>query len=59
MKQIISLRNTYNVANSLQLMEEFNKIEVNERNMMCSFHTNNMYTNTPVRDTMNIIKTVK
>jgi hypothetical protein len=36
MKQTIPLPNTYNVANSLQLGEELNKIEVNVRTKLCS-----------------------
>jgi hypothetical protein len=58
LKEIIQLPNIYNIQNSTNLIENLNKLEINENIKLCSFDISNMYTNIPLTETINIIQNI-
>jgi hypothetical protein len=54
----LKLPYTYNVCNSNHLMAELKTIELNSVMRICSFDIENMYTNIPRRDIINIINNI-
>jgi hypothetical protein len=49
---------TYNVGNSNHLMTELKTIELNNYTRICSFDIENIYTNIPRKDVINIINNI-
>jgi hypothetical protein len=49
------LRNTYNIQNSIRLTTYLQSIKINEDVRICSFNVENMYTNIPKTEVVNII----
>jgi hypothetical protein len=58
LKEIIQLPNIYNIQNSINLIENLNKLDINEDTRLCSFNISNMYTNIPLTETINIIQSI-
>jgi hypothetical protein len=54
----LHLPNTYNIQNSTHLTKDLKTMEINENIRMCSFDIENMYTNIPTVDTINIITNI-
>jgi hypothetical protein len=52
----LHLPNTYNIQNSVHLTTDLQSIEINEDMRICSFDIQNMYTNIPKVEVLNIIK---
>jgi hypothetical protein len=48
----------YNIQNTIHLITELQSIEINEDMRICSFDIENMYTNIPKTEVVNIIKNV-
>jgi len=53
----ISLNNYFNVTNSTNLANGLTKLEINENHRMISFDIKDLYVNTPIDETLSIIKT--
>jgi hypothetical protein len=58
LKEILALPNTYNVKNSLTLIEELKQINFNPNSRLCSFDIDNMYPNIPKLQVMHIINSI-
>jgi hypothetical protein len=54
----LNLPYTYNVRNSNHIMVDLKTTELNNDTRICSFHIENMYTNIPRKDIINIINNV-
>jgi hypothetical protein len=54
----LHLPNTYNIQNSTHLTTDLQSIEINEDMRICSFDIENMYTNIPKVEVLNIIKNI-
>jgi hypothetical protein len=54
----IQLPYTYNVKNSMHLITDLQDIEINNNIKLCSFDIENMYTNIPKNDIINIVNTI-
>jgi hypothetical protein len=54
----LQLPNTYNIQNSIQLMKDLKTIIMDKNTTLCSFDTENMYTNVPKHDIINITKNI-
>jgi hypothetical protein len=54
----LNLPYTYNVCKSNHLMTDLNTIELNNDTRTCSFDIENMYTNIPTKDIINIINNI-
>jgi hypothetical protein len=49
---------TYNIHNCIQLISDLKTIELNKNIQICSFDKENVYTNVPKHDTINIISNI-
>jgi hypothetical protein len=58
LKETLNLRFTYNIKNSIQLIEDLNTIPINENTRICSFDVKDMYTNIPQQDATHIIHNI-
>jgi hypothetical protein len=58
LKETIQLPNAYNIQNSITLMENLNKLEINKNTKLCSFDITNMYTNIPLTEATHTIYNV-
>ena len=56
--EYLQLPNAYNIHNSIHLMNDLNTIKIDENTRLCSFDIENMYTNIPKKDIMNITKNI-
>ena len=56
--EYLQLPNTYNIRNSIQLMNDLHTIIIDENIRLCSFNIENMYTNIPKNDIKNITKNI-
>jgi hypothetical protein len=56
MSEYITLPNTFNIKNILNLIDELNNININQNTRICSFDITNMYTNIPLNILKNIIR---
>jgi hypothetical protein len=56
MSEYITLPNTFNIKNILNLIDELNNISINQNTRICSFDITNMYTNIPLNILTNIIR---
>jgi peptide methionine sulfoxide reductase MsrA len=54
--EYITLPNTFNVQNTMQLISELNTISINQNARMCSFDITNMYTNIPLNEVIYTIR---
>jgi hypothetical protein len=54
----LHLPNTYNIQNSIHLITDLQSIEINEDMRICLFDIDNMYTNIPKVEVLNIIKSI-
>lgn len=52
----IKLQNKYIVKNGYQVIKRINKIKINKETRMMSVDITNMFINTLIKDTINIIK---
>jgi hypothetical protein len=58
LQNYLHLPYTYNVHNSIHLITDLKTIELNKNIRKCSFDIENMYTNIPILDTINIISNI-
>jgi hypothetical protein len=54
----LQLPYTFNINNTLSLMQSLNNIEINSNTKLCSFDITNMYTNIPTTELTTIIKEI-
>jgi hypothetical protein len=54
----LKLPNTNNIQNSTHLMADLQIIELNDNMRLCSFDVENMYTNIPKTEIINIISNI-
>jgi hypothetical protein len=54
----LQLPYTYNVENTISLITDLQTIEINENTRLCSFDIENMYTNIPKSNLINVINNV-
>jgi hypothetical protein len=58
LKETLNLQFTYNIENSIQLINNLNNIPINKNTRICSFDINDMYTNIPQQDATHIIHNI-
>jgi hypothetical protein len=58
LRETLNLPFTYNIKNSIQLINDLNNITINENTRICSFEIKDMYTNIPQQDTTHIIHNI-
>jgi hypothetical protein len=58
LKETLNLPFTYNIKNSIQLINDFNNIPINENTRICSFDIKYMYTNIPQQDATHVIHNI-
>jgi hypothetical protein len=54
----LTLPSPFNVQNSHRIIQSLQDIEIDENTKLCSFDTENMYTNIPTSELRNIIKNI-
>jgi hypothetical protein len=55
---VLQLPNAFNVINTSTLAHSLNRIEVNKDIQMCSFDIQNIYTNIPINELLNIVENI-
>jgi hypothetical protein len=56
LQTLIELPNKYNVKNSTELINKINNTQITEKSKIYSFDIKNLYTNIPIKETINIIE---
>jgi hypothetical protein len=58
LKETLNLPFTYNIKNSIQLINDLNNIPINDNTRICSFDIKYMYTNIPQQDATYVIHNI-